>query len=140
MFSVANPNPAVRRFLPGTNNEQWVDFRILSDSEYRVIKQELGIRKVEIYPVNEKTGEVGYARVERPTAEQEKAFSDEVNVRSIDGWHLVDRETKEPIPCTRENKLALSYDSPHFSIWSAGEVKEIREAMQRREAAVSKNS
>lgn len=140
MFSVKKPNPAVRRFLPGTDKQQWVDFRILSDAEYRAIKEELGIKKVEIYPVNEKTGEVGYARVERPTSEQEKAFGDEVNARSIDGWLLIDVETGEPIPCTRENKLALSYDSPHFSIWSGAEVKEIREAMQRREAAVSKNS
>lgn len=51
----------------------------------------------------------------------------------VDWWGIVDVDTGEEIPCTKENKFKLCYGNPYLSRWVGEKIMKMREMFPQEE-------
>lgn len=138
-FDLNELNPSVRFNYPDENGREWVDFRLVDDTERERINKELGIEFKQILKANPLTKKMEWVfDNDSLTREQSKALGNETLNYQISNWNLI-TNTGEKIECNKENKLKLVYGSPVFSKWVNQCLKSIEKVIVDAEEELEKN-
>lgn len=132
MFDLKNLNPSARFYL-SDDEKEWVELKTLADAELREIRKRVAQKKAEYKNV----GRTGAQRFEYVDVNDE-LLADEITDRCITTWYLLDTEGNE-IPCTRENKLLLTGQSPEFSTFISDSLEKLKKDKEEKVKEEEKN-
>jgi len=113
-WDLENINPSVRHNF---NDDEYVDFRLVSDEKMQEIRKEVGLKTKQRYIPNPNTKRMDVVQDMDFNDDLMTKFNDAIICYQIDNWNLK-QPTGLEIPCTDENKKKLYYGSPVFSKWA----------------------
>lgn len=129
MIDLKNLNPPVRFYW---SEDEWVDFRVLSDADLRKLRKEVTQKRVEYKKIDGVVERIEYRDVD------EEKLTELINDYCIVDWSLVDTEGNQ-IPCSTENKNLLMLHHPKFSNWASKCLRRIRKDNELVEELLEKN-
>jgi len=130
--NITNLNPAVKFFLSSDETE-WVELKTLADAELREIRKKVAKKKAEY----KKVGGGAAQRFDYVDVDDEM-LADEITDKCIVRWYLLDTDGNE-IPCTRENKLLLTGNSPEFSSFISDSLEKLKKDKEDKKEEEEKN-
>jgi hypothetical protein len=145
-WSLANLNPPTRFAWVEDDKEtnQWISVRLASEADNKNFFASVGVKEKVERVVNPKTRAMERMTYFDSSDEQRDLFNEAVWDFSIADWFLESDDKDEdgvpiPIPCTKENKIALMRGSPRFAAWVAKCLESLRGMLEGYEATESKN-
>ena len=131
-------NPVSRKFWGDEENNEWVEFRLINDSEMQNIRKKLGLKSTQKYIPNPNTKRMEPVNDLNMNDEMAVKFNDAVICYQISNWNFKDPQGLD-IPCTDENKKKIMYGSPVFGKWANKCLKEVEKELGLLEEEEEKN-